>query len=272
MRIEEWEFATAHPAYERPRQDTRWIAPLPGMRPRAYKPYVPPKAPMPTEGITEPLAMWMEGFPSADIHQTATGNTVQTVRLHSRWAQQMDLTPIRNMARLWYEGLRRLSRGPYSLEMLRRMGHPYGYGERGAMPSWRRLSAPRQIPGFKGKYRRGARGFVTNRAVINRQSGQLEQGWRFSVLPWHGGVTLNFWNEAKSKTGAPYPWFLSHGTYKMQAHGPWPYVANELMPSLHAAWRKGAQEAARAARDKDAQFGAEKVAAQEAEREAGGFL
>ena len=208
MRLEEWEYYADHPVYERPWRDTRWVAPLESMRPRAYLPYVPPGRNMPTEGTHEPLLMEMIGHPSVTVQQTSEGNTVQTVHLYSRYAPYIRLDQIRNMARRWRQALQRLSHGPYTLGELRDMGHPYGYGTTTKI-SWQRLGTPRKIPSFGIGTRRGARAAVPNRAVINLQNGKLERSWRFSVMTWSGGVTMNFWNEAKSERGsAPYPWFL----------------------------------------------------------------
>jgi len=272
MRLQEWQFLEEHPIYEREWQETRWPAALPGMRPRAYLPYVPPGRTMPMAGVREPLLMEMVGHPSVDIHQAASGNTVQTVHLQSIYAPYIRLDRMRDFARRWVEALRRLSRGPYSQKDLREMGHPYGFGVPGSKASWVRLGTPRVIPSFPVGTRRGARAAVPNRAVINLQSGDFESHWRWSVLRWGEGITLNFWNEAKSKEGAPYPWFLSHGTVKMQAHGPWPYVAEELLPQVQNDWRQGAAEAARALAAAEGQFGEEPVAKTEQDFEAGGFM
>lgn len=272
MNVAEWQFMDElHPVYERdPHVDTRWIAPLPGMTATAYTPQTPPGRDM-QYPQRERLLMTMDRHPSVDIHQTAEGNTVQTVRLYSaRYAPLIDLEGIRKLAQDWLRGLQRLSHGPHSLADLRRMGHPYGFGSTG-VPSWGRLRDPRVIPKMQGQYRRGARGFVGNRAVINEQSGLLARSWRYSVLPWAGGVTISFWNEAKSKTGFPYPWALAHGSIKMQAHGPWVAVADEMLPEIHSAWRQGAAQAARQQRAMRAQFEDDALAQQQDEYEAGGW-
>ena len=58
----------------------------------------------------------------------------------------------------------------------------------------------------------------------------------------------------------------------MQAHGPWPYVAEELLPEVHEAWRQGAMEAARARRLEEDQFGEAAVINQDTNYEAGDFV
>lgn len=262
MNVAEWEFPPWHPVVlDRPREDTRWIAPLPYMRPRAYTPYEPPGSHR-GQQITEPLRMDMVGHPSVDIHQTANGSTVQTVRLYSSYAHYIDLARIRVLAKQWYESLRRLSLGPYSLQDLAEMGHPYGYD--GADP-WRRLRNGRTIPRFSAGQRHGARRLLPNRAVVNLQSGDFERAWRYSVLPFSGGLTINFWNETL------YSWFLAHGTIRMQAHGPWAYVANEMLPEVQEAWRLGAMAAARQVRAMEEQFGTEAVAGGSDFFDAGGW-
>lgn len=271
MRVQEWTFDDPfHPVYERdPAQDTRWIDPLPMMRARAYTPYTPPGRDV-SYPQSEPLRMDMVGHPSVDIHQSANGNTVQTVRLYSRYAAHIDLGQIQRLARQWLRALESLSQGTYTLADLRKMGHPYGYGAT-SIPSWSRLRAPRAIPGFRASQRRGARGFLPNRAVVNSQSGQFLRSWRFSVNRFHGGVTLNFWNEAKSERGFPYPWALAHGTIKMQAHGPWPFVADELLDEVHEAWRQGAWAAWHELQSMRDQFGDAPVQQQLEDAEAGGW-
>ena len=254
---------------ERPQADTRWPVPLPGMVQRAYTPYWPPGAPRP-QRLEERPVMVMEDYPSVDIHMSGSGNVTQTVRLHSQYTRQMDLSTLRTLAAQWYASLRRMSEGPLQPKDLRRMGHPYGYGDTPVI-SWARLRNPRAIPGYQGRYRAGARGMVTNRAVINSVTGTFRDKWRMSVTMQDGGAQLNFWNEARSERGANYPWFLAHGTVKMQAHGPWEEVARQMLPEVHAAWREGASQAARERRALVSQMGEEGVATQEAQFEAGGF-
>lgn len=276
MRTQEWEFTEGHPVYRRdPEEDTRWHGALPGMKPRAYTPHTPPDRDIP-EPQAEPLLMEQVGFPSVDVHLSPQQNTVQTIRLQTQYMQHMDLDRIRDLDRQWYQALRRMSLGPYSLKRLEAMGHPYGYDHPRSRsghvtPTWGSTKKPRSIPGFKGEKRTGPRGFTPNRSVINIQSGKLYRSWRYSVLPHDQGVTLNFWNEAKSERGAPYPFFLAHGTIFMQAHGPWSYVAEQMMPELHREWRTGAAEAARTAALDEATHGAEAVASQERIHDAGGF-
>ncbi len=236
MRVDEWEFAdAAHPVYERAPQETRWPAALPRMIPDEY---------MDIEGQTvEPLHMSMEGYPSIDLYKGPGGSTIQKAIL--RTAQDMrdvDLTEIERIAEEWLKHLRTMSLGPYSLKTLREMGHPYGFGERGEPPSWQRLKRPRAIPRAVGRQaiRPNFRQPAPDRAFINLQSGDLYRSWHKMQLQWYGGLNLLWLNSTRQA------WWLAHGTYRMQAHGPWATVAEELLPRLHKAWRRATYRAWRA--------------------------
>jgi len=201
------------------------------------------------------------GHPSVDMHLSASGNTVQTIRLRSKYIKDMDLSGMKRLAQQMFNAYKRLSRGPYSSGDLRDMGHPYGYGHPRSRSTghvkatWTTLRNPRQMPGFVGKHRVGARGFVQNRAVVNSQSGAFERAWRWNMVPSADGLILNFWNERKSDRGAPISWFLAHGTVKMQAHGPWPYVLDQMLPLFQAEWHQQAVGASRARDLDEATFG-----------------
>jgi hypothetical protein len=220
--------------------------------------------------------MEMVGHPSVDIHMSPAGYPVQTVKLLSpRYAPYIRIDQIEQLARQWHSALRRLSRGPLSLNDLRKMGHPYGYHHPVVggyvKPTFGTLRQPRTIPGYASAHRAGPRGFVANRSVINMQSGKLERSWSYSVLRWSGGITLNFWNTAKTDRGFSYPAALAHGTMKMQAHGPWSSVAEQMLPQIQQEWRQGAAQAARSTDLDEGLYGAAAVASQDRIAEAGGF-
>lgn len=233
MRIDEWTFFdAAHPVHERPPEDTRWPVALPRMVPDEY---------LEVEGQTvEPLHMDMEGYPSMDLYKGPGGWTIQKAELRtSQDIRDVDLTEIERIAEEWLKHLRTMSLGPYSLKTLREMGHPYGYGERGEPPSWQRLRRPRTIPRALGRQamRPGFRHPAPDRAFVNLQSGDFYRAWRRLQLQWYGGINLLWINPTRQA------WWLAHGTYKMQAHGPWATVAEELLPRLHAAWRRATYRA-----------------------------
>ena len=126
MRVDEWEFADlTHPVYERePKEEKNWPVPLPGMVADDYRD---------REGLTvEPLHMSMEGYPSTDLYKGASGDTVQLVHLKTKQDMlDVDQTEIDQIAEEWLKHLRTMSLGPYSLKLLREMGHPYGSGSGG---------------------------------------------------------------------------------------------------------------------------------------------
>ena len=270
MRLAEFAFPPGHPVYFKPPDMTRWPDALPGLKPRAFTPPQPPGAPTPAE-IREPLGMFVTGHPSVSVYQNAQGNLVERIQLRSQYAQGIDLGEITALSRRFFEAIKRLSLGPYDHKALRRMGYPYGYGERGSVPSMARLANPRRIPSFTIRQRRGARAAVPNRSVINTDGGLLARSWGFTVNATPTGADIFFYNTAKSRGGASYPWFLAHGTYKMQPHGPLPAVTEEMLPAIQVAWRQGAQAAASQQRGLEQQYGAGAVVAQQAKADAGGF-
>lgn len=240
-----WAFTDpSHPAYERPPDVERWPYALPGYTPQKYRS---------RQGMTtEPLMMAEEGHPSVRLFQDETGATVQRVTLRTRYLQYMDLGRITELAREWHRLLAAMSLGPYSLEMLREMGHPYGYGAT-TTPSWARLSQPRKRPSMgAAAYIKGLRGRVSDRSIINYQSGRLYESWsqRVTELPNGKGLALDF------VAGTDYAWYLAHGTVSMQAHGPWKTVADRELPVLQQAWRAEATRAwQRAQAEADAMSG-----------------
>ena len=239
--IELWEFTQrASPVYERPPTATRWPVPLEGTRAAGYVPWQVSER----VDTREPLMLTLEGHPSVTLQRSGPGNpTVQVVKLRSvnaEYLQASDLGGLRAVAQQWYQLMVNLSRGPYTLAMLRAMGHPYGYPGRGA-PSWSRLGKPR---GYGRLFRtgwsaRGVRGFVPPLSVINEQTGNAANAWYWEMELLPDGVEVRFGNPL------PYMWYLAHGTVRMRAHGPWGEAAQRYLPALQAAWREGVRAAAR---------------------------
>ncbi|MCD6352304.1 MAG: hypothetical protein J7M26_09315 [Armatimonadetes bacterium] len=264
MRVGEWTFLSrTHPLYHRPPDVQAW-------------PFTPPEfemaEPLETEDsglLVERLEMRMTTWPGAVrvYRRGQRGPTVQEVRLHSRYAREMDLRAVLDVANRWLEAMRQLSHGPYSLRELARMGHPYGWGTT-TVASWSRLASPRPIPRMgRHRYLRGLnlRGPMPNRAVINLQSGRLAQSWRLEVRRLARGLVLRFIADPS------YAWYLARGTIYMQPHGPWGPVAQRLFPMLLAAWRRAAWEAWRRQRSLAGQFGEQVAECATASVEAGGF-
>jgi hypothetical protein len=235
-----WAFARmGHEVYTRPADVDRWEF---GRKGSIMSPYIQD---VDEEGqrqypATEFLYTEMAGTPSVRTYQTAdTHNTVQSVNLHSKFAALLDLDPIRALATRWFELLKSMSMGPLTTGDLRRLNHPYGYGAGTTLRGWERLKHPNKVPTQPKRQFKGVRGSVANLDIVNYNTGKFYRGWRMGVLPNAGGVTLNFWNEAKAaKSGAPYPWFLFHGSIYSQAHGPWNRVARELLPAVMRVWRQ----------------------------------
>ena len=247
-----WEFAEeTHPVYERPLGEERWPVAYRGWTPTPYE-----EVPGASKGLweqpfpqQEPERMTFDLSGAVDLYVTAQDNVVIRMRLNSRYVTSMDLSEIRALGTQMYEAFRALSRGPLSLQELRRLGHPYGYDVPRGGSRWEALRNPREVPwrspftGQSLRHVRGMRGSVGTLDVVNLQTGQFERAWRWNMIATGGSVTLSFWNERKSRTGAPVAWFLAHGTIYMQAHGPWTVVPERFWPLLVRAWRAEALRA-----------------------------
>jgi hypothetical protein len=267
MRVDEWTFENLdHPVYERGDEE-QWPVPLPGL---VATPYREDSA---SGRVTEPLVMQMTNYPSVDLYRTPAGSTIQKVDLRSEYAAEADITPIERLANEWLRNLENMSLGPYSLAMLRNMGHPYGYGT-GGPPSWEKLRRPRRMPNIhRARRQPPMRQSVPDASIINYQTGAFWASWDAKVLRWYGGVSILFQNSRY------YAWFLAHGTIKMQAHGPWAEVAARMLPGLFEAWRAACYQAWRRRQIEvtdrvaaiDQQFGVGAARALEAQAEAGGF-
>jgi len=243
-----------HPVYDRPSDVTSWAFAPEGLTPAEYD---AEEGAVETDGgqpfpQTEPLSMGFERLPSLEWRQGPSGNTILTLRLSSEWTGKMDLREMVEFARAMHEQFQAHSHGPYSLTMLADMGHPYGYGLPGELPSWGKLARPRKVPRYADTlagrrsigHVRGVRGSVGTMSVVNEQTSDFSRAWRWSYSVGANGVTFSWWNERKSARGAPVAWFLAHGTVKMQAHGPWEVVPRRFWPALVNAWRQSAARAA----------------------------
>jgi len=264
-----WEFTNlTHPVYERPPEVQGWPYALGGLQPAAYQ-----TADMGI--VSEPLEMATAGHPSTSIYREDEA-TVQEIVLHTRymdWMVPADEAWIEQAAQQWVYLMHTMSQGPYSLSELREMGHPYGYGgpHTEKVPTWERLSRPRKTPSmglFAGNVK-GTRGRVSDLSIINVQTGTLDAAWRYELEWGEGTVRLRIVN------ATPAAWFLSHGTVKMQAHGPWQTAQERLLPGIMSAWRTRAGAAWRRSQGRaDAlvgQFGTEAMMADATWREAGGW-
>src|SRR3990167_4249804 len=86
----------------------------------------------PGGGLREPLLLGVQGMPSAAIWQKdGSGNTIMSIRRNSRFMQQIqegDLSVIRQTAQRMFDWLSGMSVGPYTLKLLKKMGHQSGPG------------------------------------------------------------------------------------------------------------------------------------------------
>lgn len=121
---------------------------------------------------------------------------------------------------------RRLSQGGLSHADLRRMGHPYGKGNAYGKGARRGL----------GRLRGAGRG-VSNRAIVNRHSGNFERSWDTQFLRDKSGVSLMLENEAE------YAAYLAFGTRRMKAHGPFTTAMAKHLSAIDAEWRRLARVA-----------------------------
>ncbi len=271
MDVTYWRFLDeTHPLYDRPADATRWEFATRGLVPEPYRTpsdtetvQLPSGQPYPQE---EPLHMAVTGLPALDWYQNASGHTVLTMRLHSEFVADMDLSAVVTAARAMFEDFKRLSEGPLTYTDLRKLNHPYGYGAPDEPSSWAKLRRPRKVPRYavverRGRvsvgHIRGIRGSVPTLAVVNRQTGEFYRSWRWTYSVRGDGLTLTFWNERRSERGAPVAWFLAHGTRYMQAHGPWEVVPRRHWPLIVNAWRRAAREAAQRRRLAEGLYGRE---------------
>lgn len=106
-----------------------------------------------------------------------------------------------------------LSQGPLKLPVLRKMGHPYGKGQRRGLGRLTRIAG------------------VGNIEVVNKQSGRFASKWKGELDIEFGGVTLKLMNTSKVAQ------YLL-GTKKMRRHGPWTAAVERHMSELKREWRK----------------------------------
>jgi hypothetical protein len=201
--------------------------------------------------IQQPLLMDVTGMPSFHLYQHATsGNFVMSLQRKTQYmsdVQPGDLAGIRALGDAMYEMLKHMSQGPYKTPTLRAMGHPYGFDQKpGGEVVGRRIARSVRGVGSIGHVR-GVRGSVPDRTVVNEQSGEFLRSWRWNYTLSADGAHLNFWNTAKTdpRSGNPISigWLLSHGTTRMQPHGPFTYVAAVFVGQFNAEWTRVTQRA-----------------------------
>jgi len=78
---------------------------------------------------------------------------------------------------------------------------------------------------------------VSNRDVVNQQSGALVRSWSSGVTPNSKGALLFLANSA------PEARFVAFGTPRMKAHGPFESAVKRQLPSIERQWQAVSQAA-----------------------------
>lgn len=184
--------------------------------------------------------------PSITVELDDEQNTVIRIRRNTQYMemfQEQELQAIRELGDLILRDLINHSRGPYTQKMLDKAGNPYGWQLRGGARTSLGRSVPRRLGGKSIGHSAGVRGSAPVMSVINKQSGRFLESWRFGLVTDGDGYTMEFRNEAKTDKGAPYPWFLAHGTQLMQPHGPWTQVPMTHLTEINSLHARAVREA-----------------------------
>ncbi len=182
--------------------------------------------------VIEPARLSVVGRPSIEVRQRGDGATEVVLRRNIASMESLteeDSAFIQKWGEAVLNQLQAMSRGSYSLALLRRLGHPYGFGAAPGKPLSRSARpVPRRGAGRTLGNVRGMRGAVPTLSVINSQAGRLQRSWQWSMTRDASGFSLSFVNTA------PHAWFLAHGTTKMQPHGPFTYAVMGRLSVLDA--------------------------------------
>lgn len=193
---------------------------------------------------TDPVSV--SAFPSTRIVQNSNKSTVIEVVRRSDYLDDFtrrDWDQIRELGNEILQELINYSQGTYSSKDLRKAGHPYGWQRSAVGRSALGRKVPRRLGDASIGHVKGVRGSVPTMSVINRQSGKFAESWQFRIKKVDDGYILQFANTAKTDKGAPYPWFLAHGTTRMQPHGPWTEVPSRYMSRIDSVHQKAVQQA-----------------------------
>lgn len=163
------------------------------------------------------------GAPSIKMRREPDNSVSTTLHLNSRYADFMtrsDLQILENEIAGLVKNAQGLSQGGLSLKELRRRGHPYGLGRRAGL----------------GRLK-GARGGISNRAVVNKQSGDFARSWGGKASLSKTGGDLSLYS-SDPKSG-----WLAFGTPTMKAHYPGPTVMARRKAEIQRLWRIMAKQA-----------------------------
>lgn len=232
-----WRFHDAlHPVYSRPPSDVAWPVPTVGTLAQDYQ-----EEPL-TDVVGENLRLDVLGHPSAAIYQElGSSDTVVAIQRRTRFMETLDPSDearIEQIAQRMYEFCMNLSQGPYTPSDLSDMGHPYGWTSswsKGDLTHAGRL-VPRRWGGKSLGHRKGVRGSVPTKSVVNVGTGAFSAAWSWDVEWTDTGFKIEVRNSRAGSRGEPISWFLAHGTIYMQPHGPWRYVLDRFMGELRRTW------------------------------------
>lgn len=194
---------------------------LPATRVQGASPYL--GATRPRGNRVPPVFADVLGAPSIKMLRNPDGSVTTILYLNSRYADYMtqrDIEEMQEEAIAAAREARGLSQGNLTTAELRRRGHPYAVGRRGRI----------------GRLR-GARGGISNRAIVNKQSGKFARSWsgKAALRKSGGSVAVH---SADRKSG-----WLAYGTPRMKAHYPGPTVMARRRPSIVRKWRAAARRA-----------------------------
>lgn len=178
---------------------------------------------------TRAVAMPVIGSPSMRVVREQDGGVKTLLRRNMAHADLLSNEDFRRLDALLSQietTAKGLSQGGLSLKALAARNHPYGRG----------LMASGQRRGGLGRLS-GARGGVSNLAVVNRQSGAFAGDWASTLLRDKSGVT--FVLENKNKHAAQ----LAFGTKRMKAHGPFSTAVAKHLSAVDSEWRRLAKVA-----------------------------
>ncbi|RYF49450.1 MAG: hypothetical protein EOO38_07870 [Cytophagaceae bacterium] len=191
---------------------------------------------LPDGRILEQNQLRVLGRPSINVRRRPSGATEVVLRRNVAsmpiWEED-DTAFVERWGEAVLMQLQSMSRGPYSLGLLRRLGHPYGYDRASDKPTLRSpRTVPRSAAGRSIAHPPKVRGSVPTLSVINSQSGLLQRSWTWSWTRDDTGITLSFVNTA------PYAWLLARGTQRKQPHGPFTYAVLGRLSALDASIRR----------------------------------
>ncbi len=176
------------------------------------------------------------GQPVLQVLATESGGVVLSLSFatsYMAFVMDSDLAGIRRIFAEMAQTAASLSQGPYSLQELAAMGHPYATRHKSKAPA-QALRRNKAIGHVKG-----TRGSVPTFLVVNKQSGELASSWAARVERQDDGVIGHLENSAEHAA------YVLLGTDTMKAHGPLletgggrRYITNLYLARLNGEWAR----------------------------------